>query len=91
MDFEEWWESHRGTGGSRHTFAFDAWNFQAVKIADQQERIRRLAKSWRSLAGDPSDWATPGNETDTAIRTAGRATMIQCAEELEKLCEMKKS
>ena len=53
--------------------------------AELKARYLRLAASWRSLAGNPADWTTEGNKTDTAIRIAGRATMIKCAEELENV------
>jgi len=53
--------------------------------ARHAEANKALVKRWRTLAGSPDDWITTGDETGTAIRTAGRSTMIQCAEELEKL------
>ena len=53
--------------------------------ARHAEEVKALARRWRTLAGSPDDWITTGDETDTAIRTAGRSTMTQCAEELEKL------
>lgn len=56
-----------------------------IANAEHAKERERLAKRWRDLAGNPKDWVTPGNEVNTAILTAGRATMIQCAEELEKL------
>jgi hypothetical protein len=54
-------------------------------LATAHNKRLGLAKRWRALAGEPKDWETPGNPTDTAIRTAGRATMTKCAEELEAL------